>query len=63
MLGSVAERLPQISPRLRKRAMAKAQVARSISVGREVLLFVAGCALAAGLIGVLMRRVTPGSAV
>ncbi len=51
MLGSVAERLPRISPRLRKRAVAKAQAARSISVGREVLLFVAGCALAAGLIG------------
>ncbi len=51
MLGSVADRLPRIALPLRRRAPAKTEGARSISVGREVLLFVAGCALAAGLIG------------
>jgi two-component system NarL family sensor kinase len=51
MLGSVADRLPRISLPLRRRAPAKTPGARSISVGREVLLFVAGCGIAAALIG------------
>ncbi len=49
MLDSVAARLPRVALPFRKRSAA--QLARPISVSREVLLFVVGCALAAATIG------------
>jgi two-component system NarL family sensor kinase len=49
VLGSVAARLPRVALPFRKRSAA--QLARPISVSREVLLFVLGCALAAATIG------------
>jgi two-component system, NarL family, sensor kinase len=50
VLGSLTDRLPWILPASRARGR-RSPSARPISVGREVLLFVVGCALAAGLIG------------
>ncbi len=49
VLGSVAARLPRVALPFRKRSAA--QLARPISVSREVLLFVVGCTLAAATIG------------
>jgi signal transduction histidine kinase len=49
VLDSVAARLPRVSLPFRKRSAA--QLARPISVSREVLLFVVGCTLAAVTIG------------
>jgi two-component system, NarL family, sensor kinase len=49
VLDSVAARLPRVALPFRKRSAA--QLARPISVSREVLLFVVGCALAAATIG------------
>ncbi len=46
VLGSVAARLPRVALPFRKRSAT--QLARPISVSREVLLFVVGCTLAAG---------------
>lgn len=51
MLGSVAARVPRPSLPFRKREAAQATAPRPTSVGREVLLFVIGCAAAAALIG------------
>jgi two-component system NarL family sensor kinase len=51
VLGSVAARLPRVSLPFRKRGAARSATARPISVSREVLLFVVGCTLAAGVIG------------
>jgi two-component system, NarL family, sensor kinase len=51
VLGSVAARLPRVSLPFRKRSAAQSATARPISVSREVLLFVVGCTLAAGVIG------------
>jgi two-component system, NarL family, sensor kinase len=51
VLGSVAERLPRVSLPFRKRSAAQSATARPISVSREVLLFVVGCTLAAGVVG------------
>ncbi|MGA7989039.1 MAG: sensor histidine kinase [Candidatus Dormiibacterota bacterium] len=51
MLGSVAGRLPRPSLPFRKREATRPATARAISVSREVLLFVFGCMLAAGVIG------------
>jgi two-component system, NarL family, sensor kinase len=51
VLGSVAARLPRVALPFRKRGATRSATARPISVSREVLLFVAGCTLAAGVIG------------
>ncbi len=51
MLGSLTGRLPRFPLTVRRTTARRSPTARPISVGREVLLFVAGCALAAGLIG------------
>jgi two-component system, NarL family, sensor kinase len=53
VLGSVAARLPRVSLPFRKRSAAPSATARPISVSREVLLFVVGCTVAAGVIGSL----------
>jgi two-component system, NarL family, sensor kinase len=50
VLGSLTDRLPRILPSSRARDRSGSQSARPISISREVLLFVVGCALAAGLI-------------
>jgi two-component system, NarL family, sensor kinase len=50
VLGSLTDRLPRILPASRT-GDRRSPSARPISVSREVLLFVVGCALAAGLIG------------
>ncbi len=47
----MAARLPRVSLPFRKRSAAQSATARPISVSREVLLFVVGCTLAAGVIG------------
>jgi signal transduction histidine kinase len=49
VLGSVAARLPHVALPFRKRSTA--QLARPISVSREVFLFVVGCAVVAVTIG------------
>ncbi len=51
MLGSLTDRLPRILPPSRAGDAIHSPTARPISVSREVLLFVVGCALAAALIG------------
>jgi hypothetical protein len=51
VLGSLTDRLPRILPFSRARERRRSPAARPISVSREVLLFVVGCALAAALIG------------
>jgi len=51
VLGSLTDRLPRISSRSRPRQVSSSSAARPISISREVALFVAGCALAAALIG------------
>jgi two-component system, NarL family, sensor kinase len=51
VLGSVAARLPRLWLPFRKRSATVPATPRLISVSREVLLFVAGCTLAAAVIG------------
>lgn len=62
MLGSFTDRLPRILPSSRTREAVRSSTARPISVSREVLLFVVGCALAAALIGGASFLVVNGSA-
>ena len=62
VLGSLTDRLPRILPSSRTRAAIHSSTARPISVSREVLLFVIGCALAAALIGGASFWVVNGSA-
>ena len=62
MLGSLTDRLPRILPSSRTREAIHSSTARPISVSREVLLFVVGCALAAALIGGASFWVVNGSA-
>ena len=62
MLGSFTDRLPRILPSSRTREAVRSSTAHPISISREVLLFVVGCALAAALIGGASFLVVNGSA-
>ena len=62
MLGSLTDRLPRILPTARAHRVSRSPAARLISVSREVLRFVIGCALAAALIGGASFWVVAGSA-
>jgi two-component system, NarL family, sensor kinase len=62
VLGSLTDRLPRIRSRSRTRRSRGSATARPISVSREVLLFVVGCALAAALIGGASFWVVNGAA-
>jgi len=62
MLGSLTDRLPRILPPARAHRVSRSPAGRPISVSREVLSFVIGCALAAALIGGASFWVVKGSA-
>ena len=62
MLGSLTDRLPRILPPARAHRVSRSPATRPISVSREVLRFVAGCAVAAALIGGASFWVVNGSA-
>ena len=62
MLGSLTDRLPRIRPRSRAGRVRSSSTGRPISISREVLLFVVGCALAAALIGGASFWVVNGAA-
>jgi hypothetical protein len=62
VLGSLTDRLPRILLSSRTREAVRSPTAHPISISREVLLFVVGCALAAALIGGASFLVVNGSA-
>jgi two-component system, NarL family, sensor kinase len=62
VLGSLTDRLPRIRPRSRTGRVRSSSTGRPISISREVLLFVIGCALAAALIGGASFWVVNGAA-